>query len=171
MNACAADAVTRRVGADVAVTDPGERGGTPTWTRWALRAAIVVLGLAAIPAMRVHPTPNANWTVQTLGLPALYATTLPGGGTAQCYLDPGLPGFNGVHATFFDASGHELALDGPVIVRVTGRGGIMTTLPVLREGPGHFYTDFAFGAGSWRIDITATTATGSVLKPAFTVHL
>jgi copper transport protein len=98
------------------------------------------------------------------GQPTIYTVTFPGGGSgggsAQGYLDPGKPGFNEVHITFFDAKGGELAVDGANLTASKGDAA-NTVLPVRRFGPGHFVADAQLDQGRWRIDWSTQATQGA----------
>jgi copper transport protein len=70
------------------------------------------------------------------GQPTLYTIKLPTGGTLQSYLDPGLPGANTVHFTFFTAGGDEQTMDHVHATMTTA--GATRTLELLTLGSGHF---------------------------------
>jgi len=101
------------------------------------------------------------------GAPTLYNTKLPGGRTVQMYVDPGKAGTNEVHATFFDATGNELPVAGPVTIRSLRVGSSPVTFEVRRFSTGHFVADATLQAGARRFDVAATTATGEVLRSCF----
>jgi len=148
-------------------------GRLPFAAACGLAAVVVALGLASF-ATRVGlpgATPPAVRTIQEPGVPTRYVADLSAGRMLQCYLDPGVPGFNGIHATFFDAQGRELDIARAAAIGVSRPGGATVPLPVLQEGPGHFYSDFNFGPGEWRLDIVAATPTGETLRTRLTIRL
>jgi copper transport protein len=101
------------------------------------------------------------------GAPTLYNTKLPGGRTVQMYVDPGKAGTNEVHATYFDTTGNELPVAGPVTIRSLRVGSSSVTFEVRRFSTGHFVADATLQAGARRFDVAATTATGEVLRSCF----
>jgi hypothetical protein len=70
------------------------------------------------------------------GQPTLYTVTLATGGSLQGYIDPGRPGPNTVHFTFFNRSGDEQPTDKARARMATSAGSEALTL--IRLGPGHF---------------------------------
>ena len=71
------------------------------------------------------------------GQPTLYTITLAAGGTLQGYIDPGQPGPNTVHFTFFSPAGDEQPTD-KARARMTRQSGATEPLTLIRLGPGHF---------------------------------
>jgi hypothetical protein len=90
------------------------------------------------------------------GQPTLYTITLAAGGTLQTYIDPGRPGPNTVHFTFFDPAGNEQPTT-KAHARTTKPSSAPEALTLLRLGPGHFAAnvDLQPGRVSFAIDATA----------------
>ena len=90
------------------------------------------------------------------GQPTLYTITLAAGGTLQTYIDPGRPGPNTVHFTFFDPAGNEQPTT-KAHARTTKPSSAPESLTLLRLGPGHFAAnvDLQPGRVSFAIDATA----------------
>jgi hypothetical protein len=108
---------------------------------------------------------------QGSGLPTLYTLHLPGGASVQSYLDPGRPGFNEFHATVIGADGNELPTTA-LTASTAGPGARPpSSLTVRRlDTIGHFVADLpAAVKGSYRFDITATTAGGDTIQGTFTI--
>lgn len=133
-----------------------------------LLGAILIVGRFA--TANTAPSGTAH-TVKIKGMPTQYAVDLPQHRQLHLYLDPDAPGFNGIHVTFFDAHGHELPIAGAFVMTVHGRAGTAVVLTALQEGPGHFYTDFNFGRGPWRLEISATDRQGHALWARVDVDL
>jgi hypothetical protein len=89
------------------------------------------------------------------GQPTLFTITLSAGGTLQGYIDPGRPGPNTVHFTFFNSSGDEQPT-GKARARMTKGSGAPEALTLIRLGPGHFAAniDLELGRVSFAIDTT-----------------
>jgi copper transport protein len=89
------------------------------------------------------------------GQPTLYTVTLATGGSLQGYVDPGRPGPNTVHFTFFNQSGDEQPTDKARARMTTSAGS--ETLTLIRLGPGHFAAniDLEPGRVSFTIDANA----------------
>jgi copper transport protein len=100
------------------------------------------------------------------GQPTLYTITLPGGLSLQTYIDPGTPGNNVVHFTFFQASGDEEPIARATATATTPAGNT-NDLPLIRFDPGHFVANTRLDEGNWRFDIQATTREGVPLSAYF----
>jgi hypothetical protein len=97
------------------------------------------------------------------GLPTIYTVHLRDSLTVQVYLDPGKPGANEVHATFFDAKGAELPV--PSAQFSIGLAGGTPVQPRVRTlEPGHFVADVTLKAGTYMISIFATPPSGAALN-------
>jgi len=105
------------------------------------------------------------------GQPTLYTIDLPLGRSVQTYVDPGHPGLNQVHATFFDASGNELPISTMAVITAKPRDGSAMNLSVKRFGPGHFAGEGQLTQGPWRFDVSATGPDGSSLQASFEVTI
>ena len=91
------------------------------------------------------------------GQPTLYTITLAAGGTLQGYIDPGRPGPNTVHFTYFNQSGDEQPAD-KARARMTGPSGRSEALTLIRLGPGHFAANVDLEPGRVSFAIEATAA-------------
>jgi copper transport protein len=91
------------------------------------------------------------------GQPTLYTITLAAGGTLQGYIDPGQPGPNTVHFTYFNPSGDEQPAD-KARARMTGPSGRSEALTLIRLGPGHFAANIDLEPGRVSFAIEATAA-------------
>jgi uncharacterized membrane protein len=89
------------------------------------------------------------------GQPTLYTVTLATGGSLQGYIDPGRPGPNTVHFTFFNQAGDEQPTD-KARARMTTSGG-SEALTLIRLGPGHFAANIDLEPGRVSFAIDATT--------------
>jgi hypothetical protein len=104
------------------------------------------------------------------GTPTIYTVHLGSGRTVQVYLDPGTPGSNDVHATFFDAAGNELPIAAASISVTPSSTSAATAAPggtppsgaltVRMLEPGHFVGTTTLAAGTWEIRIDATAPDG-----------
>lgn len=97
--------------------------------------------------------------------PTLYDVELPSG-SAQGYVDPGVPGDNEVHMTYFDEQGAEARVGDDVGITASSGDDTMTLEP-RRLGPGHFVAPATLPAGRWRFDMRATSADGGALPACF----
>jgi copper transport protein len=95
--------------------------------------------------------PRAVDRIVSPGLPTIFVVQLGEVGSAQVYLDPGKPGSNELHVTFFDPAGAELPVDGVTIATRSIVGG---DAPAPRRlGPGHFVASTDAIAGPLDVDV------------------
>ncbi|HEV8425459.1 MAG TPA: copper resistance protein CopC [Actinomycetes bacterium] len=106
--------------------------------------------------LETRPAAQRVQVSEVPGQPTLYTITLAAGGTLQTYLDPGRPGPNTVHFTFFDPAGDEQPTT-KARARMTKPSSVPEPLTLLRLGPGHFAAnvDLEPGRVSFAIDATA----------------
>jgi len=106
-----------------------------------------VLGPAA-----ASPTPTVDVNA-VAGLPTIYTVHLSAGRTVQVYLDPGKPGTDDVHVTFFEAAGNELPV--PSVTMALGpTGGQLVPLTPRELEPGHFVATTTLAAGTYSLSIS-----------------
>jgi hypothetical protein len=109
------------------------------------------------------PSPGATIDVNAVaGLPTIYTVHLSAGRTLQVYLDPGTPGANEVHATFFDATGTELAVPSATLAMGVS-GETPAGLAIRRLEAGHFVADTTLVAGTYRVSISGVAPGGDEL--------
>jgi copper transport protein len=70
------------------------------------------------------------------GLPTIYTVHLGSGRTVQVYLDPGTPGPNLLHATWFDATGHEMPVSDVTMAQILPSGASVSLQPKILDS-GH----------------------------------
>ena len=70
------------------------------------------------------------------GLPTIYTVHLGNGQTVQIYLDPGTPGPNLLHATWFDATGHEMPVSDVTMAQILPSGASVALQPQILDS-GH----------------------------------
>jgi len=84
-----------------------------------------------------------------------YTQTLPGGDSDTTYADPGKPGRNEIHFTFFDSKGNELSIPAePTITAWRPNHGALG-LAVRRFSAGHFIASGRLGRGNWLFEALA----------------
>ncbi len=94
------------------------------------------------------------------GLPTIYIVHLDAGGTVQLYLDPGTPGPNELHATFFDSEGNELPVTSATMsIGPEGQAAPPLTPRILE--PGHFVSDTNLQWGTYLATVIGTSPSGS----------
>jgi copper transport protein len=140
---------------------------------WAVTATIQEpTGGVQVPFTVVPRTPPQRITVQPggPGLPTLYTLQLPGNQSVQTYLDPGHPGFNEFHLTFFASASQELPMSAATVTAHPphGPGTPLTVRPL--DTIGHFVADVPGAiAGTYTFDVTGTTTTGGNITGSFTI--
>jgi copper transport protein len=107
--------------------------------------------------LKTRTAPQAVKVSEAPGQPTLYTITLAAGGTLQGYIDPGRPGPNTVHFTYFNQSGDEQPAD-KAKARMTGPSGTSEALTLVRLGPGHFAANVDLDPGRVSFAIEATAA-------------
>jgi len=109
--------------------------------------------------LATHETPQQVKVSEVPGQPTLYTITLPAGETLQGYIDPGRPGPNTVHFTFFNSSGDEQP-SSRARATMTRASGAPEELTLIRLGEGHFAANVDLDPGrvAFTIDATAGRA-------------
>jgi nitrogen fixation protein FixH len=100
------------------------------------------------------------------GQPTIYTISLAAGASLQAYVDPGTPGPNAVHFTFFQANGDEQPIASATATAIPPAGPA-SDLPLIRFDPGHFVANTSLVPGRWRFQINATTADGTPYSAYF----
>jgi nitrogen fixation protein FixH len=104
------------------------------------------------------------------GQPDLYAITAPNGGSVQAYVDPGRPGANTVHFTFFTKSGSEQPIDGANATMTNPLGRKQRIDLQLLTG-GHFAANLNLPTGPVSFTINATPAQGPPVTASFSQQI
>jgi copper transport protein len=107
--------------------------------------------------LKTRTAPQPVKVSEAPGQPTLYTITLAAGGTLQGYIDPGRPGPNIVHFTYFNQSGDEQPAD-KARATMTGPSGRSEALTLIRLGPGHFAANVDLEPGRVSFAIEATAA-------------
>jgi copper transport protein len=121
---------------------------------WQLTATIAT-GAAAVDVPLLVATRVPAQPVQELvtpGLPTIHEVQLGAVGKAQVYLDPGGPGQNELHVTFFDPAGAELQTQTATIALFPASGDAVLPPPRMLE-PGHFVATIDAVAGDLTVDV------------------
>jgi copper transport protein len=124
--------------------------------RWTITA--VVQGAATSAEVPLHVTTRCRTQVLSAGPPTIFTEQLADGATAQTYVDPGKPGYDEVHFTFFDAKGNELPIPANPSITASKNGGPPSPLGVRRFSAGHFIASGTLRAGRWRFESQAAAA-------------
>jgi hypothetical protein len=125
--------------------------------RWVVVGLIEGSGPAVTVPMELETraVPQPVKVSEVPGQPTLYTVTLATGGSLQGYIDPGRPGPNTVHFTFFNQAGDEQPTD-KARARMTTSGG-SEALTLIRLGPGHFAANIDLEPGRVSFAIDAST--------------
>jgi copper transport protein len=144
--------------------------GTPLSMPGAWDVSVLIQGPAGsvvVPLkVQTRAPPQHIEVTRAPGQPTLYTITLPGRLSLQTYIDPGTPGNNVVHFTFFQASGDEQPI-ARATATATTPAGHTHDLPLIRFDPGHFVANTRLDEGNWRFSIQATTKQGVPLSAYF----
>jgi copper transport protein len=121
---------------------------------WQMTVTVTIGGSAVdVPLLAATTIPaQAVQSLVSAGLPTIYTIQLGGGRTAQVYLDPGGPGPNEFHVTFFDPTGAELPTTSATIAAFLEGGGAAIFASKMLE-PGHFVAAIDAVAGQLTVDI------------------
>ncbi len=135
-------------------------------------AAMVMPGMpgaspSALPGASPAPGPTIGVNAVP-GLPTIYTVPLTAGRTVQVYADPGTPGPNEIHATFFDASGTELGVASATLA-IGPTGGVVSPLLVQRLEAGHFVAVAELTATTYRLVITGLAPGGEALSTSLDI--
>jgi len=100
------------------------------------------------------------------GQPTVYTIALQRGGSLQAYLDPGKPGANVLHLTYFKAKGTEQPMF-EVSARGTNPAGVSDDLTLAKFSAGHFVSNLTITPGRWSFSVTATSQEGDLTNAQF----
>jgi len=103
------------------------------------------------------------------GAPTVYIVGLSQGRSVQFYIDPGNPGSNEVHATYFDAKGNGLTgLSDYFVLETPPQGEPQgLTFKLFPNTEGHIVADANLSTGTYRFDVWAKTKSGELLWSYF----
>jgi copper transport protein len=132
-------------------------GGT-----WRVSALVTELTTSAEVDLTVSvgATPTQIDVNSVPGSPTLYTIHLGGGRTVTIYLDPGTPGPNLLHATWFDAKGDEMPVSNVVMTELAASGGSTALQPLIVD-PGHEAASVQVASLPVTFDISAVGPDGS----------
>ena len=137
--------------------------------RWSISALVQGAGAAVTVPLELRTrTVEPQVTVSKApGQPDLYTITAPNGGSVQAYVDPGRPGPNTVHFTFFTKAGSEQPIDG-ANATMTNSLGRRQSIDLQLLTAGHFAANLNLPTGPVRFTINATPAQGPPITASFT---
>jgi len=140
--------------------------------QWAIAALVEAPGTAVtVPLeLRTRAAEPQVTVSRAPGQPDLYTITLPTGGRLQAYLDPGRPGANTVHFTFFTAGGSEQPID-EAHARMTTPADAARPLELLIISAGHFAANTSLPPGRTTFTIDATPDRGAPITASFSQQI
>jgi copper transport protein len=100
------------------------------------------------------------------GQPTVYTISLQRGETLQAYLDPGKPGPNVLHLTYFTAAGAEQPMF-EASANATGPSGKAGGLTLSKLSPGHYASNLNLTPGRWSFAVNATSKEGDLTDARF----
>jgi uncharacterized membrane protein len=140
--------------------------------RWAITALVQGSSAAVtVPLQLRTRTAEPKVTVSKApGQPDLYTITAPNGGSVQAYVDPGRPGPNTAHFTFFTRSGSEQPIDG-ANATMTNPLGRKQSMDLQLLTAGHFAANLNLPTGPVSFTINATPAQGPPITASFSQQI
>lgn len=116
---------------------------------------------------RAAPETSPNVKVSTApGQPTVYTIALQRGSSLQAYLDPGKPGPNVLHLTYFAANGAEQPML-EVAAKATSPAGTSDDLSLSKFSAGHYVSNLNLDPGRWSISVSATSTEGDLTDARF----
>ncbi len=138
--------------------------------RWSITALVgLQRGAVTVPLQLQPRSAEPSQQVKVLrqpGQPTIYTITLARVGSLQAYLDPGRPGRNVLHLTYFDPRGAELQISG-ARATATSPSGTQAPLTLQIFSAGHFVANLDLSAGPWSFTASATTRAGAATSAKF----
>ncbi|MHB8512336.1 MAG: copper resistance CopC/CopD family protein [Actinomycetota bacterium] len=129
-------------------------------------------GAITVPLTLVLQAPPPTITCSPVqGQPTICTATIPGVGSLQVYADPGHPGKNDLHATFFNTAGIELSIKDGIVMRIVDPKGHAQTLQARRFSKGHFISTAKMQAGNYSFIIDAVSKTNQPIEITFTIAI
>jgi copper transport protein len=140
--------------------------------KWAVTATVQEATTAVeVPlTVQTKTQPQTITTQRVPGQPTVYTISLSTGGYLQTYIDPGHPGINNVHFTFFKASGEEEPITRAHVV-ATDPGGHNRPEKLIRFDKGHFASNAQLSTGKWTFEIDAMTRSGATVSGHFSQNI
>jgi nitrogen fixation protein FixH len=100
------------------------------------------------------------------GQPTVYTIALQRGSSLQAYLDPGKPGANVLHLTYFAANGNEQPMF-EVAAKATNPTGATDDLTLTKFSAGHYVSNLNLSPGRWSFAVDATSKEGDLTDARF----
>ncbi|HZD74413.1 MAG TPA: copper resistance protein CopC [Actinomycetota bacterium] len=136
--------------------------------RWSITTLVERPGGSVTVPLELEPrgtTPQVKVS-RVPGQPTVYTIALQRGGSLQTYLDPGRPGPNVLHMTYFTAGGAEQPIF-QIAAKATNSKGAVADLTLSKFSSGHYVSNLKLDAGRWSFEINATTKEGDLTDARF----
>jgi hypothetical protein len=117
-----------------------------------LAVAVPVLLFAGVTVAGEAISPARGQSLLPI-LPYISDVTLPGGISAEAYLDPGSPGVNAFHLFFYKSGSPEPASAARLTASRNGAPAVQ--LRMVELGSGHYAGYGVLASGNWRFFVTA----------------
>lgn len=143
----------------------GQGGNLSVAGRWRV-TVLVQQAAGAVEIPLEIATPCGTTAIPSSAGPTLYDAPIAGG-TAQMYVDPGRPGANEVHVTYFDPDGAELPVEEDPTITAVADDGTEVDLEPRRLSPGHLVAPAELDPGLWRFEFAASTEKGTAQQACF----
>jgi putative copper export protein/nitrogen fixation protein FixH len=140
--------------------------------RWSITALVQRAGGNSVTVpLQLEPRAGPGTSPQVKiskapGQPTVYTIALQRGGSLQAYLDPGKPGANVLHLTYFQANGTEQPMF-EVSAKGTNPSGVTGNLKLAKFSAGHFVSNLTINPGRWSFAVTATSREGDLTNAQF----
>src|SRR6266545_879254 len=139
--------------------------------RWSITTLVQRPGGGVTVPLQLEPraAPATSPQVKTSkapGQPTVYTIVLQRGSSLQAYLDPGRPGPNVLHLTWFAANGSEQPMF-QVRAKATNPAGATSGLSLQRFSAGHLVSNLNLKPGRWSFDVVATSKAGDLSDARF----
>jgi copper transport protein len=139
--------------------------------RWSITTLVERTGGSVTVPLQLEPraAPGTSPQVKVSkapGQPTVYTIALQRGTSLQAYLDPGKPGPNVLHLTYFTASGTEQPMF-EVHAKATNPAGATAELSLSRFSSGHLVSNLNLNPGRWSFSVEATSKAGDLTDAQF----
>jgi copper transport protein len=139
--------------------------------RWSITMLVERPGGSVTVPLELEPraapeTPSRVKVSTAPGQPTVYTIALQRGSSLQAYLDPGKPGANVLHLTYFAANGSEQPMF-EVAAKATNPAGTTGDLSLSKFSSGHYVSNLNLNPGRWSFSISATSKEGDLTDARF----
>jgi len=139
--------------------------------RWSITTLVEWPGGSVTVPLQLQPRAAEGTSPQVKiskapGQPTVYSIALQRGSSLQAYLDPGKPGPNVLHLTYFAANGSEQPMF-EVKATATNPAGATADLSLSRFSAGHLVSNLNLNPGRWSFSIVGTSKAGDLTDARF----